>query len=112
MTATPKRHQDVAAYVLGVLEGADSDAFEAHLACCPRCTEEAEQLGPAAQRLSILGHPISSEFTDAATPTEVPSGHSASDNCRSPPRRLAPECCRIFWRQRQRTGAARGGGVW
>ncbi|WP_331767564.1 zf-HC2 domain-containing protein [Embleya sp. NBC_00896] len=33
-------HADVAAYALGVLEEADRDAFEEHLATCDRCIEE------------------------------------------------------------------------
>ncbi|MGW5680100.1 zf-HC2 domain-containing protein, partial [Streptomyces sp. NPDC003860] len=34
---TPQRHEDVAAYALGVLEPADAHRFEDHLARCGRC---------------------------------------------------------------------------
>ncbi|MCC9307229.1 zf-HC2 domain-containing protein [Kitasatospora sp. RB6PN24] len=37
-------HLDVGAYVLGLLDGADRAAFEAHLADCPRCRAEAARL--------------------------------------------------------------------
>ena len=41
---SPADHVDVAAYVLGALDDADSAAFERHLAGCPRCQAELDEL--------------------------------------------------------------------
>ena len=43
MTAGPS-HTDVAAYVLGVLDEPDTEAFELHLLDCPRCQDELREL--------------------------------------------------------------------
>ncbi|KIZ18701.1 anti-sigma factor family protein [Streptomyces natalensis] len=40
----PDRHTDVGAYALGVLDAADADRFERHLAGCDRCAAELEEL--------------------------------------------------------------------
>lgn len=40
----PDRHTDVGAYALGVLDAADAERFEAHLAGCDRCAAELEEL--------------------------------------------------------------------
>lgn len=45
MTASPERHVDVGAYLLGVLGDADRAAFERHLRSCPACTAEVRELG-------------------------------------------------------------------
>ncbi|MCX5233286.1 zf-HC2 domain-containing protein [Streptomyces sp. NBC_00233] len=55
---TPDPHMDVAAYVLGILGPAETEAFEGHLLTCPDCTHEAVQLGEIAQRLEILATPV------------------------------------------------------
>ncbi|WP_051967543.1 zf-HC2 domain-containing protein [Kitasatospora mediocidica] len=39
------RHLDAGAYVLGVLDDADRQAFEAHLVHCPQCAAEVGELG-------------------------------------------------------------------
>ncbi|MFC0437274.1 anti-sigma factor [Kutzneria buriramensis] len=41
---SPADHVDVAAYVLGALEEPDNAAFERHLATCPRCQAELDEL--------------------------------------------------------------------
>ncbi|KPC64827.1 anti-sigma factor family protein [Streptomyces chattanoogensis] len=40
----PDRHTDVGAYALGVLDAADADRFERHLAGCHHCAAELERL--------------------------------------------------------------------
>ncbi len=43
----PAVHLDVAAYVLGVLDRAEREAFDAHLAAgCPQCAERLAELAP------------------------------------------------------------------
>ncbi|MFC5668352.1 anti-sigma factor family protein [Kitasatospora misakiensis] len=43
----PAVHLDVAAYVLGVLDGPEREAFDAHLATgCPQCAEQLAELAP------------------------------------------------------------------
>ncbi|MFF3062911.1 zf-HC2 domain-containing protein, partial [Streptomyces sp. NPDC057909] len=37
MTTTPQPHTDVAGYVLGILDAAETEAFEDHLLTCPDC---------------------------------------------------------------------------
>jgi anti-sigma factor RsiW len=47
-----ERHQeDVGAYVLGALEPSEQAAFEGHLASCPSCRDEVEQLRMAVDAL-------------------------------------------------------------
>ncbi len=60
----PDRHTDVGAYALGVLDAADADRFEAHLAGCDRCAAELEEL---------MGlPPLLAEFKESApTPQTV-----------------------------------------
>ncbi|GAA3437288.1 anti-sigma factor family protein [Kutzneria kofuensis] len=41
---SPADHVDVAAYVLGALDESDNAAFERHLATCPRCQAELDEL--------------------------------------------------------------------
>ena len=62
-TETRREHDAVGAYVLGVLDEADADRFEAHLAGCDRCAAELDELdgpGTAARRARAScrpGHP-------------------------------------------------------
>ncbi|WP_326687144.1 MULTISPECIES: zf-HC2 domain-containing protein [unclassified Streptomyces] len=42
--AEPVQHTDVAAYALGVLDAADAELFEEHLAGCDRCAVELESV--------------------------------------------------------------------
>src|SRR5215211_2217635 len=46
------------AYVLGALDEVERAAFEEHLAGCPACREEVDQLLPAAQALPISVDPV------------------------------------------------------
>ena len=47
-----------AAYLLGALGEDERAAFEEHLAGCPACREEVDELLPAARALPISAHPI------------------------------------------------------
>jgi anti-sigma-K factor RskA len=47
-----------AAYLLGALEETERAAFEEHLADCPACREEVDELLPAAQALPIAVDPL------------------------------------------------------
>jgi anti-sigma factor RsiW len=51
-------HDATAAYLLGALDEAERAAFEEHLAGCPACREEVDQLAPAAQALPISVDPV------------------------------------------------------
>jgi anti-sigma factor RsiW len=52
MTGEHDRHQeDAGAYVLGALEPSEQAAFEGHLASCPSCRDEVEQLRMAVDAL-------------------------------------------------------------
>jgi len=48
-------HTDVAAYVLGLLEPADRQAFEEHLAGCPACAAELAELSDMKGLLTGIG---------------------------------------------------------
>jgi Putative zinc-finger len=66
MTAIdPFRHDD-AAYVLGALDDADREAFEAHLLTCADCRARVEQLRPTADLLT--GLPLSALTNDEPAP--------------------------------------------
>jgi anti-sigma-K factor RskA len=51
-------HDATGAYVLGALDELDRTAFEEHLAGCPACREEVDELLPAAQALPISVDPV------------------------------------------------------
>jgi anti-sigma-K factor RskA len=51
-------HDATGAYVLGALDEVEQAAFEEHLAGCPACREEVDQLLPAAQALPISVDPV------------------------------------------------------
>jgi anti-sigma factor RsiW len=64
-------HTDVGAYALGLLEPADRQAFEEHLAGCPACAAELEELSAMKGLLTgigpvdaPLGEPTDAEVTD------------------------------------------------
>jgi anti-sigma factor RsiW len=52
-----QRHEDVAAYALGVLEPGDAFGFEEHLGECVLCTVQLSELGGAVSALSALTGP-------------------------------------------------------
>ncbi|UQA95166.1 anti-sigma factor family protein [Streptomyces halobius] len=59
----PDRHSDVGAYALGVLDAADTERFEAHLAGCDRCAAALEEL---------MGlPPLLAEFKESAPTPET-----------------------------------------
>jgi anti-sigma-K factor RskA len=51
-------HDATAAYLLGALDEIERAAFEEHLAGCPACREEVDQLRPAAQALPVSVEPM------------------------------------------------------
>jgi anti-sigma-K factor RskA len=51
-------HDATGAYVLGALDEVERTAFEEHLAGCPACREEVDELLPAAQALPISVDPV------------------------------------------------------
>ncbi|MFF3323932.1 anti-sigma factor family protein [Streptomyces sp. NPDC002889] len=52
-----QRHQDVAAYALGILEPADAYLFEEHLSACVMCAVQLSDFTSLAAALSRLGSP-------------------------------------------------------
>ena len=60
-------HTDVGAYALGLLEAADRQAFEEHLAGCPACAAELAELSGMKGLLTGIG-PVDAP---AAEPTEA-----------------------------------------
>ncbi|MEU8248137.1 zf-HC2 domain-containing protein [Nonomuraea sp. NPDC048916] len=55
-------HEGVAAYVLGVLDEDEHEAFERHLDTCPSCQAELKELADVPGRLDELKHlPSASE---------------------------------------------------
>ena len=95
MNGHPTRPEDFDLYALGVLEGEEKAAFEAHVPTCAAC---AEKLAEARGRIALLAF---------AAPRVVPSGavkerlmrqiHSAPEAARVPQRERAP-------REPERTG--------
>ena len=64
-------HTDVGAYALGLLEAADRQAFEEHLAGCPACAAELDELSGMKDLLTGIdpvdappGEPTGAEVTD------------------------------------------------
>jgi Putative zinc-finger len=64
-------HTDVGAYALGLLEAADRQAFEEHLAECPACAEELAEMSGMKDLLTGIdpvdapaGEPTQAEVTD------------------------------------------------
>ncbi|MET7462615.1 zf-HC2 domain-containing protein [Nonomuraea sp. NPDC005501] len=55
-------HEEVAAYVLGVLDEEELEAFERHLDACASCQEELKELATLPDQLDELKHhPSASE---------------------------------------------------
>ena len=61
-------HTDVGAYALGLLEAADRQAFEEHLAGCPACAAELAELSGMKSLLSDLG-PVDGHRRSRPRPT-------------------------------------------
>jgi hypothetical protein len=57
VTGTAVDHLDVGAYLLGVLDGPGMTRFEDHLAGCPRCGRELDELAGVLPALAELGPP-------------------------------------------------------
>ena len=64
-------HTDVGAYSLGLLEQQDREAFEEHLAECPACAAELDELAPMADLLRGI-EPVE-------TPDEPPAETAVTD---------------------------------
>jgi anti-sigma factor RsiW len=59
MSATHDRWTDAAgAYVLGAMAADEREAFEGHLATCPACREEVDELRPAVEALPMASPPM------------------------------------------------------
>jgi len=80
-------HTDVGAYALGLLQPADRQAFEEHLAGCPACAAELAELSGMKDLLTGIG-PV-----DA--PADEPTGAQVTDLVR---RRAADQRRRVRWR--------------
>ncbi|MEU4407627.1 zf-HC2 domain-containing protein [Streptosporangium sp. NPDC023963] len=65
-------HTDVGAYALGILEEPDRTAFSNHLAACPSCTAELQELSGVAGALAGVG-PLEDERDDADTGDRGPA---------------------------------------
>ena len=57
-------HEEVAAFVLGVLDHEELEAFERHLDSCERCQEELVELSGVPDRLDELRHTPSASEDD------------------------------------------------
>ncbi|MFI1829409.1 zf-HC2 domain-containing protein [Streptomyces sp. NPDC020412] len=68
---TPQRHEDVAAYALGVLEPADAHRFEDHLARCGRCRVQLSGFAATAGALRELAA-LGPAGVDTALPPPLP----------------------------------------
>jgi hypothetical protein len=88
-------HTDVGAYALGLLEPADRQAFEEHLAGCPACAAELAELTGMKGLLTGIG-PVDDP---AAEPTEA----EVTDLVR---RRARSERRRVRWRSALAAAAA------
>ncbi|MFA1544838.1 anti-sigma factor [Actinomadura chokoriensis] len=66
-------HTDVGAYALGLLEGGDRRAFEAHLHGCGRCRAELGELSGTARALFELGPGAVEPGSEAAAEEDEPS---------------------------------------
>jgi len=58
VSADDRFHEDVGAYLLGALEPAEHAAFERHLAGCPECRADLEELRVAADALPRSVEPL------------------------------------------------------
>jgi len=86
-------HLDVGAYVLGILDQADRERFEAHLAGCPGCAAEVDELAglePLLAELAAAG-PVESGPAARPSPQLLDSlvGEVASTRRKARTRRLA-----------------------
>jgi Putative zinc-finger len=88
-------HTDVGAYALGLLEAADRQAFEEHLAGCPACAAELAELSGMKGLLSGIG------------PVDPPAGEPAGAQVTDLVRRRA-ESQRRHTRRQVLLGAAAG----
>jgi Putative zinc-finger len=88
-------HTDVGAYALGLLEAADRQAFEEHLAGCPACAEELAEMSGMKDLLTGIG-PV-----DA--PADGPAEAEVTDLVR---RRAAAQRRRVRWQSMLAAAAA------
>ena len=81
-------HTDVGAYALGLLQPADRQAFEEHLAGCPACTAELAELSGMNELLTGIGPVPGTEEPAEAEVVDLVQRHAA-DQRRRARRRIA-----------------------
>jgi anti-sigma-K factor RskA len=93
-------HEEIGAYLLGALTDLERQAFERHMASCPQCRDEVEQLRPAADALprSVQQvEPPASLKTSLMEVVEREAREAAGDSAAAPapPRRPLRERLRL-----------------
>lgn len=86
-------HTDIAAYVLGVLDDRENEAFEEHLFTCARCQVELIEMQIVPEGLDELRPSTSSKPRPATGPRAVPNpkpGVQAPGQGKTPPPRAVP----------------------
>lgn len=74
MTGGCPQRVDVGVYLLNRLEAAESDRFIRHLAGCPTCRADVDELAPVVALLAAILHPTRSPGPSrAGTPTRSPT---------------------------------------
>lgn len=88
---SPTDHVDVAAYVLGALDESENAAFERHLATCPRCQAELNELSGLPSLLDqvrgsgLLADLLADDLTGPAHGNVSPNGLNPAGGLSTPP---------------------------
>jgi hypothetical protein len=88
---SPTDHVDVAAYVLGALDESDNALFERHLATCPRCQAELDELSGLPSLLDqvrgsgLLADLLGDDLAGPARGTVAPSSVNPLGGLSTPP---------------------------
>lgn len=76
--ADPHVRESLGLYLLGALDGEERDAIERHLAGCPACCDEADELGTVADALALLPAPDVGQLI-AESGLEEPGGTAPTE---------------------------------